>query len=127
MAEQIGSKGQELNLLIRQGGTFGPFRMTLRNPDGTPVNLSDSTFRGQIRKTPDALEVVASFVFTVTDPIMGKVEFEVPAAQTAAIMAGIDENAAESLYVYDIEYTNEADRVLPLVYGVAKIFREVTK
>lgn len=127
MAETIGSKGEELNLLIRQGGTFGPFKLTLKNPDGSPVLLTDATFRGQIRKTFDSLTVDANFVFNVTDPLMGKVEFEIDAEQTAAIMAGFDENADESQYVYDIEYLNEENRVLPLFYGKVKVFREITK
>lgn len=127
MADIIGSKGEELNLLIRQGGTFGPFRVTLRNPDGTPVNLTDTTFRGQIRKTPDALNVEASFMFTVTAALQGKFEFEVDAVATAAIMAGVTEDSPESVYVYDIEYLNDAGRVLPLFYGNVKVFREVTR
>lgn len=127
MAETIGFIGEELNLLIRQGATFGPFKLTMQNPNGTPVNLSDTTFRGQIRKTPDALTIEGSFSFVVTDPLAGKVEFEMDAVTTAAIVAGMQATDPESAYVYDIEYVNEENRVLPLLYGQVQLFREVTK
>jgi hypothetical protein len=124
---QIGMIGTRLDLLIRQGATFGPFRLTMQNPDGSPVILTDATFRGQIRKTPDALTIEAAFTFKVTDPLMGKVEFEVDAVSTAAIVAGMTETDEDSQYVYDIEYVNEENRVLPLLYGNVSLFREVTK
>ena len=127
MAETIGFIGEELNLLIRQGATFGPFKLTMQNPNGTPVNLSDATFRGQIRKTPDALTIEGSFIFVVTDPLQGKVEFEMDAVTTAAIVAGMAATDPDSAYVYDIEYVNEENRVLPLLYGQVQLFREVTK
>lgn len=127
MAEQIGFIGEELDLLIRQGATFGPFRMTIKNPDGSPVNLQDAVFRGQIRKAPDSLTIEAAFQFMVTDPMQGKVEFEIDAVTTAAIVAGMTASSNESAYVYDIEYVNEANRVLPLLYGKVALFREVTK
>ena len=123
----IGYIGDELDLIIRQGGTFGPYRLTIRNPDGTPVNLQDAVFRGQIRKSPDALTVDASFIFSVTNPLQGKVEFEIDAVSTAAIMSGLSLSDEESNYVYDIEYVNEVNRVLPLLYGKVFMFREVTK
>lgn len=127
MPQIIGTKGEELDLLVRQGGTFGPFRVTLKNPDGTPVLLTDATFRGQVRKSFDSLTVDANFSFVVTDALQGKVQFEIDAVQTAAIMAGIDETVEESQYVYDIEYLNEENRVLPLFFGRVLVFREITK
>lgn len=127
MAQIIGSKGEELDFLIRQGGTFGPFRVTLKNPDGSSVILTDTVFRGQIRKTPSSLNVEASFIFRTINAFGGVFEFEIDAASTAAIMAGLTEELPESAYVYDIEYANEENRVLPLFYGKVKVFREVTK
>ncbi len=127
MAETIGYKGEELDLLIRQGATFGPFRVTMRNPDTTPVMLDDINFRGQIRKSPNDTTPVASFVFTKPNPGAGIFEFELLASVSAAIPAGATEDDPESQYIYDIEYFDEANRVVPLFYGKAKVFREVTK
>ena len=39
----LGYIGERLDLLIRQGATFGPFDVTLANPDKTPVNLTGAT------------------------------------------------------------------------------------
>lgn len=127
MAQIIGFKGEELDFLIRQGATFGPIRMTMRNPDGTPVLLGDINFRGQIRKSASDSGPAASFIFTKTDPDNGEFEFEVSASETAAIPAGATEDDPLSQYIYDIEYFNDAQRVLPLLYGKCKVFREVTK
>lgn len=123
----IGMVGDELDLLVRQGATFGPFRLTLKNPDGSPVLLTDATFRGQIRKLPSSLTVEGSFMFKVVAPLQGIVEFEMSAVTTAAITAGLEADDPDSMYYYDIEYVNEENRVLPLLYGKVQLFREVTK
>jgi hypothetical protein len=47
---QIGTKGSELDLLIRQGATFGPNSCTLTNPDNSPVNLTGATIKMQLKK-----------------------------------------------------------------------------
>ncbi len=41
----LGYIGERLDLLIRQGATFGPFDVTLANPDKTPVDLTGATVR----------------------------------------------------------------------------------
>jgi hypothetical protein len=124
---QIGMIGEELDLLIRQGATFGPFRLTLRNPDGTPVLLTDAVFRGQIRKLPSSPTIEGSFTFNITSPLDGQVEFEVDALTTSAIAAGLESEDPDSMYFYDMEYVNEENRVLPLLHGKVQLFREVTK
>lgn len=123
----IGIKGEELDLLIRQGATFGPFTVRLRNPDGTPVNLNDCTIRGQVRKTFDAVAVAASFDTEITNPEMGEFRFSISPFATQQIMAGESESAASSLYVYDLELVDAEGGVTPLTYGNARVFREVTR
>lgn len=125
----IGSKGAELDILIRQGATFGPNRCTLTNPDTSPINLTGCTFRGQIRKTAsDALSTGCAATFTIVNAASGIFDWEFTAANTTALTAdATSETAPASLYVYDIEMEDASGRVIPLVYGKVNVFREVTK
>ena len=123
----IGTKGAELDLLVRQGATFGPYQITLTNPDLTPVDLTGATFRAQIRKSPlSVIDQGISAVFTYTNRIGGVFGFEFTAQDTASLTAGVDENAADSQYLWDLEMQDSTGRVLPLLYGAVKLFREVS-
>lgn len=127
MATIIGTKGAELDLLVRQGATFGPYQITLSNPENTPVDLTGATFRAQIRKAPlTLLDTGISAVFTYTNRIGGVFSFEFTAKDTASLTAGVDESAIESQYLWDLEMEDSTGRVLPLLYGSVKLFREVS-
>lgn len=127
MIQTIGYIGERLDLLIRQGADFGPFRMTVNNPDNSPVDLTGVTFRGHIRKLPTSTILEAELNFVITDAPAGKVEFFLTAQQTADIVAGLTIEEPDSKYFYDIEYQNDGDRILPLLYGDVALFREVTR
>ncbi|NBQ13106.1 MAG: hypothetical protein EBU31_00485 [Proteobacteria bacterium] len=123
----IGDIGQNLDLDIRQGATFGPHTVTLRNPGGLPVNITDWMFRGQVRKTAADATIAASFTFSIVSAMDGQFTFSIPATATAAITAGDNKLSAASQYVYDIEAQDAAGNVRPIVYGAAFVFREVTR
>lgn len=126
-AQTIGDIGQRLDLLIRQGGTFGPQRITLTNPDTTPVNLTGATVRGQIRKRPADAAVVAQLEVESPYDATGTFTIGLSAAVTAGITAGLDVTKPESLYVWDLELQDSLGRVLPLFYGDVRVHREVTR
>lgn len=127
MAE-IANKGQELDLVIRQGGTFGPITCTLKNSGGTPINLTGYTVAAQIRKTPSSRKATGcAAVCTIVDGPAGQFSFEFTAANTASLYAGEDENSEDSLYFWDMELIQPDSKVMPLVYGKVRVFREVTK
>ena len=125
--QTLGNIGTRLDLLIRQGATFGPFVCTMTNPDGTPVNLTGATIRGQIRKAPADTVVVASLVVTITDAAAGKYTFSLSDATTAAIAAGADVTKPASVYVWDLELQDAAGSVIPLYWGDVRVHREVTR
>lgn len=127
MAEIVGNKGEQLDLLIRQGGTFGPFKLFVKNPDNTPVDLSESSFRAQIRKTFNSQVVAATFTCIVTNPTQGEVSIELSATQSAMLTAGEDEEFPDSKYLWDLEAEESGGRVIPYLYGNVKVFREITK
>lgn len=128
MATTIGSKGAELDLLIRQGATLGPYPARLANLDASPMNLTGCTLRAQVRKsyTTD-IQPGASFVFTIVDALDGRFIWSIPASSTRDLLAGPTETHKDSLYVWDMEIEDSQGNVTPLLYGMARVFREVTK
>lgn len=123
----IGDKGTELHLLIKQGSTFGPKRIRFKNPDGSPINLTSCSFRAQMRKTYNDATVSASFVFTIDNPTGGEFLMELPFEQTTTLTCGATEDAPESKYDWDMEMVDSSGRINPVFYGIASVFREVTR
>lgn len=142
MTITLGTIGERMDLLIRQGATFGPFKFVMKAPsqgavpqaDGSyvetdliPVDLTGCALRGQIRKTPSDATVVAELNVSITDPTGGTYQFDLSDTVTAAIVAGVDLSKRESSYVWDFELTDSSNRVIPLYYGEVRVFREVTR
>lgn len=125
----IGTKGQEVDLLIRQGSTFGPVACRLTNPDSTPMNLTGATIRAQIRKTASAAASTgAAAVCVITNALNGEFTYEFTVASTTLLVADeVSEEAPASIYTWDMELEDSTGRVTPLVYGKVNVFREVTK
>jgi hypothetical protein len=123
----LGYIGERLDLLIRQGATFGPFDVTLANPDKSPVDLSGASLRAHIRKKALDTNVVISLQVELTDPALGKFKFGLTDEFTAGITAGESVKDHASLYVWDMEMEDSLGRVSPLYYGEVKVFREVTR
>lgn len=129
MAITLGTKGAELDLLIRQGATFGPNNSSLKNPDGSPINLTGASLRLQIRKTPNStLSPGAVGTAEITDAAQGLFTWGFSAEQTALLPADArGETEPDSQYVWDMELEDSQGRIIPLVYGKVLVFREVTK
>lgn len=123
----LGSIGEKVDLLVKQGSTLGPFAVTLANPDQTPVNLTGATVRAHLRKKALDQVKVAEFDVTIIDATAGKFQFGMTDEATAAIPAGETLKDAASVYVWDMELEDASGRVLPLYYGDCKVFREVTR
>ena len=125
---QIGSKGDRLDILIRQGGTFGPKYCTILKSDGSPEDITGCTFIAEIRKTADATAVAASAVFAITNAAGGEFNFTFEASATKDIAADpVGETEPDSQYVWDLEMHYPGGRVRPLLYGDVAVFREVSK
>lgn len=129
MADTIGTKGAELDLLIRQGATFGPNTSTLTNPDTSPVNLTGATIKAFIRKSPKSTRMpFIQATVVITNAAAGQFTWTFPATETEKLIADdAGETAADSTYVWDMELTDASGRVLPMLYGAVKVFREVAK
>lgn len=123
----LGNIGERFDLLVRQGGTFGPHSFTLTNPDGSPLNLTGATLRGQIRRKALDPVVAADIVVTMVDPLLGKFDISLSSATTAGIVCGPTIKDPLSAYEWDFEMVDSLGRVIPLYYGEVKVFREVTR
>ena len=125
---QVGSIGERLDLLCRQGANLGPFICTLHNPDDSPVDLTGCTVQGYVRK--NALDVgppVATFSINYIDRSAGKFSFEINWSITETIPAGEYQKDPASQYVWDMELVDSTGRITPLYYGKFENFREVTR
>lgn len=122
----IGSYGAQLDLKIKQGSTFAP-SLGLKNPDGTPVDLTNCMLRGQIRKKALDVSIVVALTFEILDAAAGSARMSLTDEQTAAITAGETTTTGASKYVYDVEMEDSQGAVRPLLYGAVTVFREVTR
>ncbi len=120
----IGSFGEKLDLLIRQGACFA-FDVRLNNPDATPVNLAGAAASAKIRKLHADAAAVATFAVVIVPP--NTLSFSLSAAETAAIPAGEKPTAPASQYVWDMEILFPDGCVHSYLYGDVKIKAEATK
>lgn len=124
---RIGFRGERLDIQARQGSTLGPFIVTLTNPDTSPVNLTGSIIRGQVRKNALDTVKVADFTVVIISAIAGQFSFEIPHSVTSAIPAGEFQMDPNSIYQWDLELEDSTGRITPLYFGEYLNFREVTR
>jgi hypothetical protein len=72
-----------VNLLVYRGDDVG-LNLTVSELDESPAILAGATFRAQIRRTPDALDVEGELTVAATDNV---VELHLPASVSAALPA----------------------------------------
>lgn len=111
---KIGNIGNKLDLQFRQGSTFGPYQLTLKNSDGTLVDLTSCVLSGNIRKNATLAPISTSLVFSITDPISGIVSMSIPKENTALLKGNSDFNTE---YAYDIVIQFADGHIEPLFYG----------
>ena len=81
-----------LNLTIEQGSNF-EVKLTIRNPDGGPLNMLSYTGSSLLKKHHKAT-TSNPFTLTFLDRINGRVTLSMDSSQTS--------NLTEGRYVYDI-------------------------
>lgn len=118
----------KFNMEISQGADY-TLAVTLKDSGGSPVDITGHTFRGQIRKTASDAVVQATFTFDLVDPVNGRVDVKLPAADSTAISLTKSKNANRSIttMTYDIESEDGSGAVVRWLEGLVKISPEVTK
>lgn len=119
------------DITVEQGADFYML-LTLKDSDGEPIDLTGHSFRGKIRATPSESAVIAEFDFTLLDQsddeTIGQVEVEIPAVETAAIVADASEDFERTLtyFAYDIE-SDSGGAVTRWLEGTVTLSPECTK
>lgn len=123
---KLGTRGERLDLDIRQGADLGPFDAFMANPDATPVNLTNCAIRAMLRKEPNAPLIAAVFDCQIVDPLAGHYRFGLTNVKTAPLRCGPTAEDRASQYYWDLELVDALGRVIPIYYGNAPVFREIT-
>jgi hypothetical protein len=119
MAKTLGTIGKELNLKFRQGSTFGPYEITLNDPDGNPFDLTGYTFLGKIKKSYSSDVVLANVNITEVDYTLGKISMSIPSSGTSLCKGNPN---GSSDYIWDLEMIDSNGSIQPLFYGVVESF-----
>lgn len=112
----------KLNLVIKQGAKFGPNRLDFGE------DVTTWTFRGQARKTADAVAVAASIttVHVVGNP--NAVDWHFSATATAGMTCHpTDLDHEDSTYQWDYEAEKPDGTVISIHDGKINVWREVTR
>lgn len=122
----LGDLGDQIELLISQGDSFGPHQVTLVNPDASPVDLTGSTITGGIKRAASDASYAAAFTVAVTNAPGGVFTFGIAREVTAALTGGASRNDVASQYRWDLKLTDSTGRRIPLFFGVARLQVSVT-
>ena len=105
------------NLFIDQGSDFSAL-VTLRNQNGTPINLTGFTVASQFRKSPQSSSFTA-FIVTIFNAELGKIRLQLPASASTPLQAG--------RYLYDVEITSPIGERKRALEGIIVLSPEITR
>jgi hypothetical protein len=113
---------ETLDIEIYQGDTFRR-TLTLLDSDDQPLDLTDYTFLGQIRRTVDSEVVLATFDTTIVDAANGEVEIRLEADVTELLPV------PSTAWAWDFEsQSNDASPVITTHYrGEVTVEKEVSR
>lgn len=114
-----------LDLYIEQGASFKR-TLQIKDANNAPIDITNSTFRGQIRCKATDTTIVVAFTFTITDAVNGFVDMTLLATETELIPTKGYIFDATSSFVYDVEMET-AGVVTRLLNGKVSVSPEVTK
>lgn len=105
------------NLYIDQGSDFSAI-ITLKNQDGSIINLTGFTVAGQFRKSYQSSSAT-NFVVSIYDAIRGKIRLQLPANTSSPIIPG--------RYLYDVEITSPSGERKRALEGIVVLTPEITR
>ena len=105
------------NLYVDQGTDFSII-VTLKNQDGSTLNLTGFSVASQFRKSYQSSSAT-SFTVTIFDAAQGKIRMQLPAATTSALLPG--------RYLYDVEITSPINERKRALEGILVLTPEITR
>lgn len=125
---KVTTLGERLDFELHQGASLLPVRHTLLNPNGTPVDLTGATVRGQIRRKALDVAVVVSFTTRIAPtPTEGWYEFALTDEQTQGIPCGDLISDPASKYEWDMEVEDALGDVRCTFYGTVRVKAGTTR
>ncbi|NBP55062.1 hypothetical protein EBU71_00690 [bacterium] len=106
------------DLFLEQGTTFTS-TIVLDDIDGEPLDLTDITAKGQIRRSYYSANTTAEFIITIPSPTEGAVVLSLSANTTSNIAAG--------RYVYDVAIKDTSNTITRILEGTVSVLPQVTK
>lgn len=106
----------ERNITIVQGDTY-VHEIRLRSNNNTVINVTTSTFSGQIRKSGASNTVIANFTVDSSNAANGNITFTLSSNTTNSIKKG--------LYFYDFQQVTGGVTVTVLA-GRANVAKDIT-
>lgn len=106
------------DIQIDQGSTFSK-TLTLKDDSNAVINITNDTFRGQVRKHHSSTDIQATFTFTITDGPNGVVTWSLTDTQTSAMSSG--------KLLYDIEWEQSNGTVTRILDGIVDSTPEITR
>ena len=124
-------QGSQYDIEMTQGSTW-ELQLTVRNSAGTIVDISLYSFEMQIRTTYAATTATETLSSTSGEMVitgaLGKVNITLAAERTAAIKVDLTaKRPPKSMYVYDLEMTDDTGKKQKLLYGDVTVYGEVTR
>jgi len=115
------------DITIEQGATFTR-QITMRQSNGSPMDLTGYIGRAMVRKTYGATAPSATFTVDFdADRATGIITLTLSAEQTAAIPAGESVDETDSQYVWDFELEDVSGVVMRVLKGACYVDPEATK
>lgn len=116
-------------MCIKQGADY-QLKLTIKDSASVPIDLTDHTFRGEVRDTASSTDSLASFTFEKLDQTTntGEVLVKLTSAASSAIPTEKSRSPERTItkLAYDIE--SEANSIVTRwLEGVVELSPEVTK
>lgn len=105
------------NLYIDQGSDFSAI-VTLKNQDGSVINLTGYALAAQFRKSYQSSSAT-NFIVSAYDATAGKIRLQLSASSSSAVAAG--------RYLYDVEITSPTGERKRALEGIVVITPEITR
>lgn len=113
--QQIGDIGGRLDLLMREGTTFGPVFATMRGPAQQSINLTGAVVRGSVKRRVSDTAPLVTFQAQVVNALGGRIEFGLSSAQTRLL--AVDRRHNPLTLFWEMVYEDARGYVRPLLYG----------
>lgn len=105
------------NLYVDQGTDFSAI-VTLKNQDGSILNLTGFTVASQFRKSYQSSSAT-NFIVSIYNAAQGKIRMQLPAATSSALLPG--------RYLYDVEITSPTNERKRALEGIVVLTPEITR